>query len=190
MNDFYTYAYLRKDLSPYYVGKGRGNRMFSTNRHIAKPKDNHRIAMLRGNMSEDDALLHEIEMIKTWGRKDLGTGLLRNRTNGGDGLSGHKFSDESRAKLRIAQLGKKMSKEAKAKMSLAKQNTSNETKAKMSLAGMGNKNRLGKKHTNETKAKMSLAKKGKIISKGTRAKLSSALIAWWEVKKGMDRTND
>lgn len=102
MNDFYTYAYLREDLSPYYIGKGRGKRAFQARRRIAKPKDRSRIAILRKNMSEEQAFKHECEIIKFFGRKDIGTGLLRNMTNGGEGASGHIWSDEHKANYRLA----------------------------------------------------------------------------------------
>ena len=160
MKDFYTYAYLREDGSPYYVGKGKGDRAFSTQRRN-KPLCNSKIVFLRKNMSEKDALKHECKIIKFFGRKDLGTGILRNRTDGGEGISGHKFSDESRARISLANKGKKRTKEHKANYRLANlgKKLTDETKAKMSLAMMGNTNRLGKKHTEETKARMSLTRK-------------------------------
>lgn len=193
MNDFYTYAYLREDGSPYYVGKGRGDRVLSVNRCF-KPPCLDRVALLRENMSEKNALDHEIEMIKAWGRKDLGTGMLRNLTDGGEGISGYKLSDETkakmslakqnisdetRAKLRFAKLGKRLSEEHKSNMRLANlgKKLTDETKAKMSLARIG---KIGRKHTEESKAKMSLAKKGKIFSKEHKAKMSLAQIARYQ----------
>jgi hypothetical protein len=52
------------------------------------PKDKSRIIFLKQNLTEEEAFRHEIYMIAVFGRKDLGTGILHNRTDGGDGSSG------------------------------------------------------------------------------------------------------
>jgi len=105
MNDYYTYAYLRKDDTPYYVGKGRGDRVINNSRRTFKcPKDKSRILFLKKNLSETDAFKHERYMISILGRKDLGTGILHNKTDGGEGLSGLVFTDEHRINLTLAAL--------------------------------------------------------------------------------------
>ena len=85
--DYYTYAYLREDKTPYYIGKGRGRRIYSSWKRLKPPKDKTRIIFLKQNLTEEEAFKHEIYMIALFGRKDLGTGILRNRTNGGEGTS-------------------------------------------------------------------------------------------------------
>lgn len=87
---YYVYAYLRSnDNSPYYVGKGTGRRMLSPMGKAAKPpKERKRIVLLRQSLTEGEAFYWEIFYIKHYGRKDLGTGMLRNRSNGGEGCSG------------------------------------------------------------------------------------------------------
>jgi len=104
-NDYYTYAYLREDKTPYYIGKGRGKRIYSKNRGIKPPKDESRIIFLKKNLTEVEAFKHEVYMIFVLGRKDLRTGILRNLTNGGEGASGHVKSAENRKKLSLAKSG-------------------------------------------------------------------------------------
>ena len=100
MNDFYTYAYLREDKTPYYIGKGTGRRIYSTNRKGLKPpKDKSRIIFLKQNLTEEEAFKHEVYMIAVFGRKDNGTGILYNRTDGGDGISGFTHSEETKNKM-------------------------------------------------------------------------------------------
>ena len=82
---FYTYAYLREDRTPYYIGKGRGNRAYYKYKGTKPPKDKSRILFLKQNLTEEESFKHERYMIGVFGRKDLGTGILINKTDGGDG---------------------------------------------------------------------------------------------------------
>ena len=108
-NRFYTYAYLREDRTPYYIGKGQGNRVYKKHQKgISVPKDKSRIIFLKQNLTEAEAFRHEIYMIAVFGRKDLGTGILHNRTAGGDGSSGMVHSEETKDKIRES--GKKVGK--------------------------------------------------------------------------------
>jgi hypothetical protein len=82
-NEFYTYAYLHEDGTPYYIGKGKGKRAYSKVHNVILPPKE-RIIFLKKNLIEEEAFKHEIYMISIFGRKDLGTGILDNKTNGGD----------------------------------------------------------------------------------------------------------
>jgi hypothetical protein len=164
-NRFYTYAYLRNDRTPYYIGKGSGNRINDkTARPCGKPKDKSRIIFLKQNLTEEEAFQHEKYMIAVFGRKDLGTGILYNKTDGGEGVSGRIQSDETRKKISDSnkgkRRGKKHSEESKRKISEARKGKprSEETKRKMSESTKGRK---GKPHSEETKRKISERKKSK-----------------------------
>jgi hypothetical protein len=134
-NIFYTYAWLRTDGTPYYIGKGHGSRAWNFRRKgINRPADNSRVLILKKNLCEQDALDHEIYMIFIFGRKDTGTGILHNRTNGGEGLAGYVYSDELR-KVRSDQF--------------KAQGFSEKHRRNLSLAQIGDKNhRYGKPAVN------------------------------------------
>jgi len=92
---YYTYAFLREDGTPYYIGKGSGYRAYQGNRKsINPPKDKSRIIKLKQNLTEEEAFKHEIYMIAVFGRKDNNSGILYNLTNGGEGTSGANNSGE------------------------------------------------------------------------------------------------
>ena len=151
---YYTYAYLREDRTPYYIGKGQGNRAYRrSKKRINPPKDKSRIIILKQNITEEEAFKHEIYMIAVFGRKDLGTGILHNRTDGGEGGSGAIVSEETRRKLSEAGKSRIFSEETRRKLSEASK---------------------GRTHSEETKIKMSEAAKGKTFSEETRRKISEA----------------
>jgi hypothetical protein len=85
---YYVYLYLRQDGTPYYVGKGSGTRAWSTNKLINLPVDKNNIIIVGKNLYESEAFLLEKKLIREYGRKDMNTGILRNLTDGGDGIVG------------------------------------------------------------------------------------------------------
>lgn len=107
---FYTYAHYRNDSNViFYIGKGTGNRAWSKRaRNIhwnnIVNKHGYRVEILAYFETELEAFENEIHLIKC--QKELGA-VLVNMTEGGEGSSGFKHTEESKNKVRISKLGKK-----------------------------------------------------------------------------------
>lgn len=116
----YTYAWLREDKTPYYIGKGQNKRAWIRQRRknsARPPHDDSRIIILKRFETHEEALLHERYMIYIYGRKDIGTGILHNHSDGGEGTTGYKWDMDKFEVIRKQLIGKKQSEETRKKRS-------------------------------------------------------------------------
>jgi hypothetical protein len=116
---FYVYAYIRLDGTPYYIGKGKGSRVLEKH-SVGVPTDLSRILILEQNLTEIGALAIERRMIRWYGRKDLGNGILRNKTDGGEGTAGLVQTEEHKSKIGAANRGRVLGSVARANISKGK----------------------------------------------------------------------
>jgi hypothetical protein len=183
----YIYAYLRSESSEhgevgsfYYIGKGKHGkgfyaRAFDTKHSVHLPKDRSNVVILADEMTDHDARQAEMLLIFLHGRIDLGTGCLRNLTDGGEGCEGRIVTEETRAK---------MSKSGTGKYSPP---WTEERKARASIRFSGEGNPFyGKTHSEEATQKISKTHKGRkispeIVAKALAARMSSP--KWEESKK-------
>ena len=196
---FYVYAYLRKeDLTPYYIGKGQNKRAVGKDHSVVVPKDLYRIVFLETNLTELGAFALERRYIRWYGRKDLGTGILRNKTDGGDGATGiipwnlnkktgSFLTDAGKKKVSKANKGIPKNHGDKISAALKGKPKSEEHKKKLSEAGRGNvpwnkgktgvqaSSRKGVRVSDEVRAKMSASHKGKTNTEEQKAKISAKL---------------
>ena len=165
---FCVYEHIRPDTNKvFYVGKGSGCRAQSKhgrNNHwnnIVAKAGGFSVNILVDNVDEEFAFLAEMERIGQLNR--LGY-KLANKTEGGEGPSGMRHTDEAKKKIADAQRGDKhwtvgyeITEEhrEKLKQARAKLVFTDEIRAKISEAS---KRRV---YTEETKAKMSQSKSGR-----------------------------
>jgi group I intron endonuclease len=159
--NFYIYQHRKADTNEiFYVGKGKGTRINHT-----KGRNNywHRVVKKHGfvaeyiaqNLDEELAFLAEMECIDAYRRRGI---QLVNATDGGEGASGYKHTEQHKANLK----GNKNGASSWGMTFKGKKHTE-ESRKQMSYARIGNKNKLGKKISEESKQKMSQAKTGKPI---------------------------
>jgi hypothetical protein len=164
---FYVYQYLREDASPYYIGKGKGRRAWRHSKgEVLPPRDKTRVVILAHKLTEIEAYSLKMKLISLYGRKDLGTGILHNKTDGGGGPTN--VSMETREKQSKANKGKVTPEEVKNKISKAKTGQkrkpfSESWKNAMSKAKIGKK---GRPLSEETKEKIRKAQTGKKVFNG------------------------
>lgn len=155
MKNCYVYAYLREaDNSPYYIGKGSGSRAYLKHQNISVPKDNKLIVILASELTDAEAHVLEIELISKYGRKDNGTGILRNLTDGGEGTTGAILTEQTRKRMSSASKG--VAKSVKHRESISRA-------------------LMGGRKTTEHIANISAAKKGKEIPEQQRIKMIAGL---------------
>lgn len=157
--DFITFFY-----EPYYVGKGKENRIYDhlkrnieTKRNIHKSKkikniileefkpEEYIIKVIK-DVEEKCAFCYEIYFINIIGRHDLSFGPLCNHSNGGEGS----FSKESVAIRK---------KNGWFKSEESRKSFSEKISLNNSITSKGNKNCLGKIHNEETRKKISIKNK-------------------------------
>lgn len=169
MNIYYIYAYIRIDGTPYYIGKGTGRRAWDKSHSVKVPTHN-RVIIMETGLTEIGAYALERRYIQWWGRRDLGTGILRNMSDGGEGRTG--FSEESRRKLsESAKRRRPYDPDHSHMMSemLRKRWSDPEFRAKMS------ERHTGRPKSEEHRRKIGESQKGKMVPKETCDKLSEAV---------------
>lgn len=161
-----VYQWLGRDGEPYYIGIGNPRRPYTGKRRCGPPPPGDRIVILHEGLDWKEACKIERELIAFYGRRDLGTGILLNFTDGGEGA--HNPSEETRAKISKSGKGRKLSDKHKQKLLEANKGRecSKEVREKIS------KSHLGMKNSKDAREKISAANKGKKRSKEVRERMS------------------
>lgn len=128
----FKYSSWKFNYEPFYVGKGHGDRAYAHtednlyDRNVHKKRKiasirrkglDHLVLIQKDKLTEKQAFLLETKLVSDIGRHNFGEGPLTNLTDGGDGVIGHKHSEETKEIIRQAGLGRKHSKETKEKLS-------------------------------------------------------------------------
>lgn len=200
---YYVYIYKHPDGTPYYIGKGCKNRY---RKHLLDAKSNRNtnsfcvrttikiiksgkepiIEILFKNLTNDDALKIEKELIKKYGRIDNKTGILTNLSDGGETYPTN-ISKKSKSK----QVSKfiKWTKEERIVDEAYKEKISkglkdfyknNQYPKHLKEAAkervLGEKNPMyGKKHTEDVKKRLSEANSGKTMPTETKNKIKKSM---------------
>ncbi len=177
---FYVYILLRPDASVFYVGKGQRRRTRDHENEARRGHRCHKCNTIRSIWAsggqiekqiifrtdvEADALAFEQATIAQYGRD-----TLCNQTDGGEGLVGHTFSTEHRAKIGAKSKGRVHSAETRAKMRAAKIGKP----LPPGLVANHVHGRKGRKHSPEEIEKIREANRNRTINEATRRAVAEA----------------
>lgn len=188
----YVYSHHKHDDGAvFYIGKGSGNRAYTYGnrnkywKNIVAKHGGFKVHILASKLTSNEALNFE-RIVITKLREDKKI-KLSNLTDGGDGS--YNPSIETREKMRIAKIGKKLSSDHKIKISEANKKRQHKRGYKLKLTDESRLHRknltknqiwtddrkkkiseakLGYTHTDETKQKISDSKRGKPWSEARR----------------------
>lgn len=191
---YYTYFHTRNDTGEvFYIGKGKAWRANMTNRNkmwkaIAE-KHGFSVHIASNWKTEKEAFDHEIFLIDCF--RSIGC-KLANMTDGGDGWSGGRHTEEHKQLMRKKMIGRVMSDATRQKMSVSAKarkereggtfyNPSATEEQLLEWRKKSSDAQIGKKLSDEHRSKISAAgigrvsaNKGKILSDEWRAKMSAA----------------
>jgi len=169
MQQFYVYAHSRPGGGVFYIGKGKGGRISSTNsrnnywRNIVRKHGAFVPTVLATFDNELDAFEAEVEIIDLL--RAMGV-ALSNMTQGGEGSTGLKHSPESLEKMLAFHNGKRLS--DKHKLAIKRGLSREDVRQKLRIAAQG------KKPSAEALAKMSAAQLGRVHKDSTKEKIRAA----------------
>ena len=193
MEGYYIYEHTRLDTGEvFYVGKGTIKKTNSYGRSQERSrrsdlwkkvinKTEYRIDIVFEHESEKKVFEKECELIKLYGRKDLGLGPLVNFTDGGDGTSGAIRSDRFKEKVSKTHKNKVVSEKTKSLIK-EKRKTQIITPKHRENISIGLKGKTkgsvsplrGLKRPKEIGEKISKSKIGHTVSEESRMKISKA----------------
>jgi hypothetical protein len=193
----YVYRHIRLDKNePFYIGIGTDSnyqRAYSkSSRNIFWNRvvnvTDYEVEIIMDNLTKDIAKQKEIEFISLYGKKINKTGTLVNISDGGDGNSGGKHTEEAKKKIGEANKFKDYSKFNRShfqtqeyKDKISKINTGRKMPDSMrEKTSLRMKNRV---LSNEQKEKIKNTKLGSKASQETKDKMRLSAFIGWEKRK-------
>jgi hypothetical protein len=177
---FYVYALLDLDCTVRYIGKGKGARAYATwsqrngrcrawLKKLRNENTSPIVLFLEEELTESEAMEREIY----WIGEFRSSPKLTNMTNGGDGVSGYRFSEESKSRMSANRKSKTLPPSVRKAISDGKRGKPHprtpEWTAKIAAANRGRKM---PPRTQEHRDKLSKSHTGKVLSDEHRLAIS------------------
>lgn len=199
MKTFFTYLHRRNDTGAvFYIGKGSRRRA-----HEARGRSSYwtRVATKHGYSveivaswhTEQEAFDHEVFLIACF--RDMGAPLV-NLTDGGDGMSGHRHSPETKARMRAKALGRSLGAKTREKLRQYRLGIPVSAEAKALIGAFHSarvrpateyENQRATNATAETKARRSKAMKASLARPEVKAKMLASRMTSEAFAKAMAR---